>query len=132
MGNYLLSGITDQIINAFFNVYNELEFGFLEKVYENALRIELEARGFTVRTQCPIPVYYRGVAVGKYFSDLIVDEQIILEIKSSAGITSAHTAQLVNYLKATGIEVGLVLNFGPKPTVARRVFSKQEENQRKS
>lgn len=125
MGNYIHSGITGQIINAFFQVYNELGFGFLEKVYENALRIELEERGFSVRAQCPIPVFYRGVSVGEYFSDLIVDKRIILEIKSAAAITDAHTSQLVNYLKATGIEVGLVLNFGPKPAVARRVFSKK-------
>lgn len=113
--------LTSQIINAFYKVYNVLGYGFLEKVYENALRTELASRGFSVKAQAPIAVFYENVIVGEYFADLIVNNRIILEIKSADHIAVAHKAQLVNYLKATGLEVGLVLNFGVTPSIARKI-----------
>lgn len=116
--------ITDGIINAFYHVYNKLGYGFLEKVYENALSHELRRRGFDGATQKPIAVWYDGIIVGEYFADLIVNECVIVEMKSGISISPAHEAQLVNYLKATGIEVGLLLNFGPKPQFKRKIFSR--------
>lgn len=113
--------LSKQIIRAFYQVYNGLGYGFLEKVYENALSHELRKQGLTVSSQVPIRVMYDGVVVGSFFADLLVNEKIILEIKVAAAITDAHTAQLINYLKATGKEVGLILNFGPKAEIARRV-----------
>jgi GxxExxY protein len=115
--------LTSQIIAAFYVVYNTLGYGFLEKVYENALILELCKRGFTVKQQVPIQVYYEGKVVGEYFADLLVDDLIILELKVADEIAQAHEAQLVNYLKATNLEVGLVLNFGPKPEFKRKIYS---------
>jgi len=120
--DYKHSDLTQQIIAAFYQVFNTLGYGFLEKVYENALAYELEKRGFTVATQVPINVYYDGVIVGEYFADLLVNDQVIVELKSAATIAPQHEAQLINYLKATNMEVGLVLNFGPKPQVKRKVY----------
>jgi GxxExxY protein len=129
--------LTGRIINAYYQVYNELGYGFLENVYENALRVELQKRGFRVRAQAPISVFYDEEPVGEYFADLVVNDLVILEIKVADRISEAHKAQLANYLKATRIEVGLVLNFGPKVGIARRVFQtakekNQEKNPRKS
>ena len=115
--------LTSAIINAFYTVYNQLEYGFLEKVYENALAHELRKRGFQVQQQVPIKVYYDGVAVGEYFADLLVEEKVILELKAAEEIGIAHEAQLINYLKATHKEVGLALNFGPKPAFVRKVYT---------
>ena len=114
--------LTEKIIGAFYQVYNTLGYGFLEKVYENALAHELRKRGFQVKQQFPIKVNYDGVIVGDYFADLIVNESVILDLKAVEIILEEHKAQLLNYLKATSIDVGLLLNFGPKPQVARRVF----------
>lgn len=112
-----------EIIAVFYTVYNRLGFGFLEKVYENALVIELKKRGFTVKQQVPIPVCYEGQMVGEYFADLLIQDTIILELKAAEEIIKSHEAQLVNYLKATHLEVGLLLNFGPKPDFKRRIFT---------
>jgi GxxExxY protein len=114
--------LTDAIINAFYLVYNTLGYGFLERVYRNATMHELRKRGYQVESEIAVKVCYDGVIVGDYFADLIVNRLVILEIKSVESIAPAHEAQLTNYLKATGIEVGLVLNFGPKPQFRRRVF----------
>ncbi len=114
--------LTDAIIGAFYLVYNTLGYGFLEKVYRNALMHELRRRGYKVECEAPIKVHYDGVIVGDYHADLIVNDLVILEIKSASAIISEHEAQLTNYLKATGIEVGLILNFGPKPEFRRRIF----------
>lgn len=122
MRDYPHSELTGQIINAFFHVHNELGFGFLERVYENALLLELQQRGFQVSQQVPIPVWYRGVKVGEYYADLLVNDCVILELKAAEEIVPEHEAQLLNYLKATRIEVGLLLNFGIKPQVKRKVF----------
>ena len=115
--------ITGSIIRAFYTVYNTLGYGFLEKVYENALAHELTDRGFRIRQQMPIQVYYHGLCVGEYFADIVVNDCVVVELKSADGLPPQHTAQLINYLKATQIEVGLLLNFGPKPVFARRIFT---------
>ena len=118
----LHSEITDLILKAFYKVYNILGYGFLEKVYENAMRIELTEMGLNVLQQKKIKVFYEKNLVGDYFADLIVNQLVIIELKASENICEEHEAQLLNYLKATDIEVGLILNFGPKPEISRKVF----------
>jgi GxxExxY protein len=103
-------------------VYNTLGFGFLEKVYENALLIELEKTGLTCEQQKQIDVHYEGTPVGKYFADIIINNSLILELKAAEGLCVEHECQLINYLKATNIEVGLLLNFGKKPEFRRKIF----------
>ena len=115
--------ITGKILEAFFTVYNELGYGFLEKVYERAMQIELKKLGVSVTAQVPIPVYYDEILVGEYYADLLVENKVIVELKAANGIVDQFEAQLLNYLKATEIEVGLLLNFGPEPQHLRRVFS---------
>ena len=114
---------TSKIIAAFYAVYNNLGYGFLEKVYENALIIELEKRKLKVKQQVPIQVQYEGKVVGEYFTDLLVDDVVILELKATEKIIPAHEAQLINYLKATNIQIGLLLNFGPKAEFKRKIFT---------
>jgi GxxExxY protein len=114
--------LTEKIIKAFYQVYNTLGSGFLEKVYEWALELELQEMGLHVRHQAQIEVYYKGELVGEYFADLLVEEAVILEIKAVEKLADENGAQLVNYLKATRIDVGLLLNFGPKPEVKRKVY----------
>ncbi|MGA9348991.1 MAG: GxxExxY protein [Anaerolineae bacterium] len=115
--------ITGAIIKAFYMVYNTLGYGFLEKVYENALVHELTKLGLKVCQQMPIKVYYAGQLVGEYFADLVVEGCVIVEIKAAESLRPEHAAQLLNYLKATEIEVGLLLNFGPKPEFTRKIFT---------
>lgn len=119
---YKHSDLTEQIIGAFFAVYSALGYGFLEKVYVKALMIELKKRGLNARDELPIQVHYDGQLVGEYYADLVVNDLVILEIKAAKAIASEHEAQLLNYLKATPFEVGLILNFGPKPETKRRSF----------
>ena len=114
--------ITEQIIKAFYKVYNTLGYGFLEKVYENALSIELKKMGFFVEQQKSISVFYEEEQVGVYYADLIVNDKVIIELKANENIIEVHAVQLVNYLKATNIEVGLLLNAGKKPEVKRKIF----------
>jgi GxxExxY protein len=121
--NYLHSELSEQIINAFFHVYKVKGYGFPEKVYENALAISLRKRGFAVTQQQPVTVYFEGEEVGHYFADLVVDDKFIIELKSVEEIHSRHETQLTNYLRATAVEVGLVLNFGEKAEIKRRVFT---------
>jgi len=121
--NYKHSDITELIIKAFYKVYNTLGYGFLEKVYENAMLIELEEIGLLVEKQKHIKVYYDKKEVGEYFADLLVEEYVIVELKAAEVLCAEHEFQLINYLKATEIEVGVVLNFGKKPEVKRKVFS---------
>jgi len=116
------SDITDKVIGAFFRVYNQLGHGFSEKVYENALAIELRKGGLLVKQQEPVSVFYEGYLVGEYLIDLLVDEVVIVELKAVRQLCEEHEAQLLNYLKATLIEVGLLLNFGPKAQHMRRVY----------
>ncbi len=114
--------LTEQIIKAFYKVYNTLGYGFLEKVYENALCIELKKCGFEVEKQKSISVYYDEIEVGIYYADILVNNVVIIELKASEALAEEHAIQLVNYLKATNVEVGLLLNFGKKPEVKRKVF----------
>jgi GxxExxY protein len=116
------SEITGAIIKAFYQVYNSLGYGFLEKVYENALVIELQALGLKVEQQKGVRVYYREKLVGEYFADLIVEGCVIVELKTAVSIASEHEAQLINYLRATDYEVGLVLNFGKTAEYKRKIF----------
>ncbi|MCD6102296.1 MAG: GxxExxY protein [Candidatus Cloacimonetes bacterium] len=114
--------ITEKIIKAFYEVYNDLGHGFLESVYENALYILLLEYGLQVERQKEIAVYFRGKMVGFFKTDLVVENKVIIELKAVKCILPEHEAQLLNYLKATDIEVGLLLNFGKKPEFIRRIF----------
>ena len=124
--NYKHTDLTEKIIKAFYKVYNTLGFGFLEKVYENALFIELRSMGLFVEKQRRIKVFYESQEVGDYFADLIVDEKVIVELKASEALCEEHEFQLINYLKATEIEVGLLLNFGKKPEFKIKIFSNEK------
>ena len=124
---YKFSELTNNIINCFYKVYNKLGYGFLEKVYENSLNYELESKGLSVESQKPIRVYYREQLVGEYFADLIVDNKIIIELKANKFLSPEDEAQILNYLKATKYEVGLLLNFGKKPEVKRKIFSNEKK-----
>jgi GxxExxY protein len=115
--------ITDKIIKAFYNVYNSLGYGFLEKVYENAMMIELRKLGLNGQRQVPIKVYYEEQLVGEYFADIIVEDSIIVELKAAENLCEEHEFQLINYLKATELEIGLLLNFGKKPQFRRKIFT---------
>lgn len=124
---YLHSDITGEILKAFYDVYNELGYGFLERVFKNALYKELTKQGFDCSTERSIPVYYQGEVVGDFFADIIVDNTIILELKAVKTILPEHEAQLMNYLRATDAEVGLLLNFGPNPQQRRIVFTNDKK-----
>lgn len=123
MPEFKYTALTDRVICCFYNVYNSLGYGFLEKVYENALRFELNKHGIMVEAQKPITVIYCEEVVGEYFCDLLIDNKVIVEIKASKLLLKEHESQLLNYLKATDLEVGLLLNFGPEPQVKRKVFT---------
>jgi len=119
---YQFENTTRKIIGAFYETYNALGPGFLEKVYENALLIELKAQELQVNSQFPITVYYKAHCVGEYVADIIVEDKIICEIKAIQKLRSEHEAQLLNYLKATRMKIGLLLNFGPKPEIMLRIY----------
>ena len=119
--------LTNTIIKTFYEVYNELGYGFLEKVYQNSLFLELKNKGFKVEAQKKISVYYKGIEVGEYYADLIVEDLVILELKATEYIVKDFENQILNYLKSTNCEVGLLLNFGKKPEFKRKIF----ENNRK-
>ena len=112
--------LTQTIIGCAYQVHNTLGAGFLEKVYENALSIELAEAGLRVQQQAPIKVNYRGNTVGEYYADLWVEDRIIIEIKAVENLHKRHEVQLVNYLTATGVDVGLLLNFGKSVQVKRK------------
>ena len=118
-----LNKLTDKVINCFFKVYNTLGYGFLEKVYERALLIELSKIGLKVESQKPIKVHYDKQVIGDYYADIMVNDIVILELKAAETLCEQHELQLINYLKATDIEVGLLLNFGKKPEVKRKIFT---------
>ena len=115
--------LTSEIINSFYKVYNTLGYGFLEKVYENALIVELINRGFFCEKQKQVKVYYEGEEVGDYFADIVVNKKVILELKAAEGLREENELQLINYLKATKMEVGLLLNFGKKTQFVRKIYS---------
>jgi len=120
--------ITDSILKSFYEVYNELGDGFLESVYENALYIVLTGYGLCVEKQKEISVLFRGKLIGNFKPDLIINEKVIVELKAISSLDAAHEAQLINYLKATHIEVGLLLNFGRKPEFKRFVYDNKRKN----
>mgnify|MGYP000347877393 CR=1 FL=1 len=127
MGDLVYSELTDKIIHCFYDVYNTLGgFGFLEKVYEKSMLISLAENRLKAESQLPIKVYFHDKVVGNYFADIIVEDKVILELKAEETLRERDIFQLLNYLKATGLEVGLLLNFGKKPSV-RRVVNTQKE-----
>jgi len=121
--------ITDKILHVFYKVvYPTLGYGFLEKVYENAMAIALTSLGLKVQQQSRIVVHFQGQVVGEYFADLLVEDVVIVELKAASRLLIEHEAQLLNYLRATPYEVGLLINFGPKPDFCRKVY----DNDRKT
>jgi GxxExxY protein len=114
--------LTETIIGVFFEVYNELGHGFLESVYERAFEVALTSKGLDVRRQIQVPVWFRGHKSGDFVADVLVDRSVLLELKAARTLDSAHEAQLLNYLRATEIEVGLLFNFGIKPEFRRLAF----------
>jgi len=117
----------DEILKAFYEVYNTLGYGFLERVYQNALYFELINRGFTCEAQKKIEVCYKGRVVGEYYADIVVDQNIILELKAAESLCPEHEYQLINYLRATDIEVGYVLNFGKHAMFKRKIFTNEQK-----
>ncbi len=130
------SELTDRIIGVSYDVYNELGHGFLESTYAEAMVVALEEAGLKAAREVSVPVWFRGRKVGQYFADLYVADAILIELKAAKAIESAHEAQLLHYLKATEIEVGLLLNFGTRPQFRRLLFDNERkkirENPRKS
>lgn len=118
-----LNGITEKIIGCAFAVSNELGAGFLEKVYENAMVIELHKAGLKVENQKPLTVFYGGVAVGDYYADLFVNDEIVVELKSAKNFADAHMAQVLNYLRACNRKCGLLLNFGKPKVEIKRILN---------
>jgi len=114
--------LTEKIIKSYYKVYNILGYGFLEKVYENAMAIELRKMGFEVKCQYPITVFYESEIVGEYFADIIINDMIVIELKASSILLEEHECQLINYLKATHIELGLLMNFGKVAEYKRKIF----------
>ena len=120
--DYKYKELTHKIILIFYKVYNKLGYGFLEKIYESAMKIEFRKENIPAVSQSPIKVSYDNEIIGEYYADLLVDNKVIVEIKAAKNLSDEHEAQLLNYLKATNIEVGLLLNFGPKPDIKRKAF----------
>ena len=114
--------LTQKIIGVFYEVYNELGHGFLESVYEKAFEIALTSSGLPVLTQIEVPVWFRGKKVGDFSADMLVDKSVLLELKAGRALDRAHEAQLLNYLRATQIEIGMLFNFGLKPEFKRMAF----------
>lgn len=115
-----IDSLTHRVIGSAYKVHNTLGFGFLEKVYENALKLELKRRGIYVQQQVRLPVWYEGQQVGVYFPDLWIETQLIIEIKAAVALAPEHEMQLVHYLAATGIDHGLLINFGEKVQIKRK------------
>jgi GxxExxY protein len=120
----LYGEITESILGACFEVMNELGAGFIESVYEKALLIALRDRGLSAQSQVPLSVIFRGEKVGEFFADILVEGKVIIELKAAKALAPEHQAQLINYLKATGLEVGLLVNFGPTKLEYRRLNRK--------
>ena len=119
--------LVDIVLKQFYRVYNDLGYGFLERVYQNALYFALVEQGLKCETEKPIKVYHDGHVVGDYRADILVEDCVILELKACEELNPAHEAQLINYLKATEIEVGYLLNFGKKAKFSRKVFSNKRK-----
>ena len=131
MKNYPHQELTKSIIGIYYNVYNELGYGFLEKVYHRAMIIELNKNGYEVEHEKKIEVFYKNEVVGIYIPDLIINKSVILELKCVEYLIEAHENQLINYLKATDCEVGLVLNFGKDPQFKRKIFTNELKKRNK-
>lgn len=123
MTNLLHKKITDDILKVYYDIYNHLGYGFLEKVYQNAMYFELKAKGYKVEAQKQIRVYFKNQLIGEYYADLLIEDVIIIELKATECLMNVHVAQLMNYLKATKIEVGLLLNFGEDPEFKRIIYT---------
>ena len=121
--DYKYKELTEKIIEIFYRVYNKLGYGFLENVYENAMMKEFKTTDIPAVSQYAINVVYEGEIIGEYFADILVDSKVIVGIKASKSLAIENEAQLLNYLKATEIEVGLLLNYGPKPDLKRKAFN---------
>ena len=130
--NYKYSDLTDKIINAFYKVYNVLGYGFLEKVYENAMMIELKKFGLSCNKQRPLSVYYDSLNIDEYFADITVNDLVIIELKAAEAPCYEHECQSVNYRKASDIDVGLLLNFGKEPEIKREVLTAEYKIHNKS
>ena len=124
--------LTEKIIGIFYDVYNELGYGFLESVYEKAMLKALRSAGLEIESQVSAPVWFRGEQVGDFYADLVVEGAVILELKAARRIERAHEAQLLNYLKATDIEVGLLLNFGEHPEFRRLLLDNERKKIREN
>ena len=123
MTNLIHKSITDSILKAYYNVYNELGSGFLEKVYQNSMFFELKSFGLKVEAQKQIQVYFKNQLVGDFYSDLLIEDKVIVELKATEFLMDIHTAQIMNYLKATPIEVGMLLKFGEEPEFKRVIYT---------
>ncbi|HCE41934.1 MAG TPA: GxxExxY protein [Lentisphaeria bacterium] len=119
---FLFKETTEKIIKCFYKVFDELGSGFLESIYERALLIELKACGLNAESQVPLKVKYKGAVIGEFKADIVVDNKVIIEIKAVSSIANEHEAQLINYLRATGIRIGLLVNFGDKIEFLRRIY----------
>ena len=128
MTEFLHKELSQKAIGAFYTVYKTLGYGFLEKVYENALAHELLIQEINFKTQVPIEVYYKSQKVGFYIADILIEDSIILELKAAENLCPEHEFQLINYLKATNIEIGLLLNFGKEPQFKRVIFTNNRKN----
>jgi GxxExxY protein len=126
------AGLTEKIIGMFYDVYNELGYGLLESTYAEALLVVLQEAGLKVAREAPVPVWFRRRKIGQYFADMIVDDSVLLELKTARSLESAHEAQLLHYLRATDIEVGLLLNFGMRPQFRRLLFDNERKKIREN
>jgi len=126
------SDVTDKIIGVFYDVYNELGYGFLESTYAEAMAVALAQSGLHVAREVAVPVWFRGVKVGQYFADMVVDNSVLLELKTARNLEVAHEAQLLHYLRATEIEVGPLLNFGQRPQFRRLLFDNNRKKIREN
>lgn len=132
MTNLLHKTITEDILKVYYDIYNELGCGFLEKVYQNSMYFELKSKGYKVEAQRPIKVYFKNQLVGEYYADLLIEDKVIVELKACELLMNAHVAKLMNYLKATEIEVGLLLNFGEEAEFKRIIYTNDKKYNRKN
>jgi len=126
------SDLTEKIIGVFYDVYNELGHGFLESTYAEALVLALNESGLTAAREVPVPVWFRRRKVGQYYADMIVEGVVLLELKAARTLESAHEAQLLHYLRATEVEVGMLLNFGLRPQFRRLLFDNDRKKIREN
>lgn len=119
-------------MKVYYDIYNELGCGFLEKVYQNSMYFELKSKGYKVEAQRPIKVYFKNQLVGEYYADLLIEDKVIVELKACELLMNAHVAKLMNYLKATEIEVGLLLNFGEEAEFKRIIYTNDKKHNRKN